>query len=728
MTVSITLAPADPASLTSRLRSAGGVLLASQRGRFAPWLAVALGAGVVAYFARATEPGAGAGWAALLLVAGVLALRRWPGLAWLAGLGAAGCLGFAAASWHASRMPPPLALPFGAVMLAGTVAEVEALPEGLRVTVEQARLNGGEILPRHLRVRLRPDDPARPEPGQTIALRASLREPGAPAVPGGWDFQRAAFFSGLGGSGFALGPATLSEGERGARPLASLRRSLDQRIREAIPGPAGAIAAALVTGSQTAIGPAEMAAMRDSGLAHLLSVSGLHMTIVIGAVFSATRLLLAVLPTVALRVPGKAVAALAGLGAGAFYMLLTGSQVPMQRCLAMAALVTLALLAGRRALSVRVIAFAAAAVMLAAPAEILGPSFQMSFAAVLALVAGHEALRPRLSAFLSRPGPWRRPAALLAVLVMTSILAGAATAPFGLHHFGRLQLYGVVANAIAVPLTSFVVMPTAILALLLMPFGLDGLALPLVGLGVEGVLLVARAVAAWPGAAPAVPPTGGLALLVATAGFLWLCLWRGALRWPGLPVIAAGVVLGFAQPAPDILVSADARLVAFRTAEGVFLHRVAGASNFTRDAMLRAIGATDALPLPDAGEAASGVITCTPQACHFRPRAEGEGAVLLRTPPPARGSRRGGPPDPEALAEACGRAALILSSEPVRPRCSRGATVDRFATWRDGAQAIWLRGGEPTIRTDRALRGERPWVPPVPLPGRPEPLPLAPSE
>jgi competence protein ComEC len=726
--VSLALSPAEPARLADRLRSAGGALLAAQRARFAPWLAVALGAGVVAYFTRTTEPGPAAGWAAACFLLLALALRRRPGAAWLAGLAAASCLGFAAASWHASRMPPPLVLPFGAVVLSGTVAEVEALPESLRVTVEEARVNGGEVLPRRLRVRLRADDPARPEPGQAITVRASLREPGAPAVPGGWDFQRAAFFSGLGGSGFALGPAALAEGEGASRPFAALRRSLDQRIRESIGGPAGAIASALVTGSQTAIAPAEMAAMRDSGLAHLLSVSGLHMTIVIGAVFSVTRLLLALVPAVALRVPGKALAALAGLGAGGFYMLLTGSQVPMQRCLAMAALVTLALLAGRRALSVRVIGFAAAAVMLAAPVEILGPSFQMSFAAVLALVAGHEALRPHLSAFLARPGAWRRPAALLAGLVVTSVLAGAATAPFGLHHFGRLQLYGVVANAITVPLTSFVVMPAAMLSLLLMPLGLEGLALRVVGLGVEAVLLVARLVAAWPGAAPALPPIGGAALAIATTGFLWLCLWRGALRWPGVPVIAAGLGLGLAQPAPEVLVSADARLIAFRTADGVFLHRVAGAGAFARDAMLRAMGAEEARPLPDSGEAAGGAISCTPQACRFRPHPDGPVVVLLRAPPPARGSRRGGAPDPAALAEACGHAVLILSSEPVRPRCSQGVTIDRFATWREGAHAAWLHGGGVTIASDRGVRGERPWVPPLPLPGRPEPLPLAPSE
>jgi competence protein ComEC len=726
--MSLAIAPAERPGLPARLGGWAAALAAAQAGRFAPWLAVALGAGVVVYFARLTEPGPGALPAAAALAALAFAARRVPWLAWPLGLAAAFWLGFGAAGWHAARMPPALDLPPGAVMVSGAVAEIEAMPEGFRVTLAAPRIEGGEALPRRLRLRLRADDPARAEPGMTLSVRALLREPSAPAVPGGWDFARAAWFSGLGGSGFALGPATLSAGGGGAPPLAGLRAALDARIRAAIGGPAGAVAAALVTGSQGGIAPAELAAMRDSGLAHLLSVSGLHMAIVMGGVFAALRLALAAVPWVALRVPGKAVAALGALAAGAFYTALTGSQVPMLRCLGMAALVTLALLAGRRALSLRVLGFAAAAVTLAAPAELLGPSFQMSFAAVLALVAGGEALRPRLSAFRARPGAWRRPVLVVAGLALTSALAGAATAPFGLHHFGRLQLYGVLANAVAVPLTSLLVMPAGMAALLLMPLGLERAPLLLMGFGVEGILAVARLVAAWPGAAPALPPLPGWAVAVAAFGFLWLCLWRGGLRLLGLPVMVAGLAAGAAQRPPEVLVSADARLVAFRTAEGVFLHRVPGAPAFTRDAMLRALGAAEARPLPEEGEAAGGAILCTPSACRFRPRRDSAEAVLLRVQATPRGVRRAPAPDGAALAEACGRAALILSSEPARPRCPAGETIDRFAVWRNGAHAARLSTTGAEVVSDRALRGDRPWVRPVPLPGRPEALPMAPRE
>jgi competence protein ComEC len=693
--------------------------LGAQHGRYAPWLAVALGGGILWYFTLGREPEAQPLWLVpplLLLAQGVA--RRRPLAGWALALLAAFLLGAGMAGWHAARQPEPLALPSGPVVAAGRVAVVEPLPDGVRVTLEAARLNDAAPLARPVRLRLRRDDPARPEQGDLLTVRALLREPGAPVVPGGYDVQRAAYFSGLGGFGFALGPAAVEPGQGAA--LARLRARLERLVTMVIPGAAGAVAAALVTGTQSGIPEPTMAAMRDSGLAHLLSVSGLHMAIVMGLVFGVLRVGMALVPWVALRVPGKAVAAVGALAAGAFYMLLTGSQVPMQRCLGMAALMTLALLAGRRALSLRVLAVAAAAVLLVAPAEVLGPSFQMSFGAVLALIAGHDALRP----WLARPGQprawWRRGLFVVAGLVATSVLAGAATAPSGLHHFGRLQLFGVLANAVAVPLTSLLVMPAALAAVLALPLGLQDWPLRAMGWGVDGILLVARLVAGLPGAAPAVSPLPGWGLALATFGFCWLCLWRGGLRLFGVPVILAGLAAGLVSPPPDLLVSADARLVALRTPEGVFLHRAAGARNFDRDNMLRAMGATQALALPEEGEVAGGAISCLPAACRFRPRPGAVEAVLLRGPKARRGERT--PPlDPGA---ACGHAALLVALEPIVPSCRSGQSIDRFAMWRDGAQAAWLGSGV-LVRTDRGTRGDRPWVPPVPMPGRPSELPRA---
>jgi competence protein ComEC len=724
--VSLALGATERPDALARLRAGAAALLARQHGRFGPWLAVALGAGVLLYFGQPTEPGPGALLLAVPLIGLALVVsRRAPLSGWMLALGAAGCLGFGIAGWHAARLPPPLELPRWAVQITGEVAEVEALPEGQRVTLRRVRIAGGEPLPRDIRIRLRESDPARPLPGDLLAARAILREPGGPVVPGGWDFARAAYFSGLGGSGTALGPVAVTRGAGEMPAFARLRAQLEAQVAAAIPGPAGAVAAALLTGSQAAIPPAEIVAMRDSGLAHLLSVSGLHMTIVMGSVFGLLRLLVALVPWLALRANGKAVAAIGSLLAGLGYTLLTGAQVPMQRCLVMAALVTLGILAGRRALTVRTLALAAAAVLLVSPAQVLGPSFQMSFAAVLALAAGWEALRGRLPAARG----WRRKLALAAFgLVLTSVLAGAATTPFGLHHFGRLQIYGVAANALAVPITSILVMPAGMIALLLMPFGLEGPALWAMGQGVAAILAVAAWVAAWPEAAPVLPPLPGGALAVMSFGFCWLALWRGALRLVGLPIMLGAVVAALQVPPPAMLVTGDARVIALRTGQGVFLHTQAGASAFVRNAVLRQLGAASGLPLPASGEAAGGAIACTPVACRFRPRPEGPEIVLFRTAPPARGARGGAPPDAAVLDEACGQAALLVATEPIRRRCPGSAVIDRFTVWREGAQAVRLSPGGVVVLSERGLRGERPWVPLPPLPGRPDPQPVAPRD
>lgn len=690
------------------------VLLAAERGRLAPWLAVAMGAGILVYFGLREEPSPW--WAApapaLVLLAWAVA-RRAPHPGWAIGLLAAGWIGFGAAVLHAGAAPPPVAPPVRAVIVTGLVEEVNLLPEGRRLTLRDVRFDpASPPEARTYRVRLRANDPARPLPGDRVAVRALVRAPAAPAYPGAWDFQRAAYFTGQGGAGFAIGPAEVMSGE--APPaFAALRAAIEARVTAAVPGPAGAVAAALLTGGQSAIPREDLAAMRDSGLAHLLSVSGLHIAIVIGVTFSVVRFLIACWRWLALRIDGKAVAGVVALAAGGLYMVLTGSQVPMQRSFASAVLVTLALLAGRQAVSMRSLAIAAAAVMAIAPDQLLGPSFQMSFAAVLALIAGWEVLEAPMRRLRGEGKWWRRALVAAAGLVGTSVLAGLATAPFGLAHFGRLQWYGVAANAAAVPLTSVLAMPAGMLALALMPFGFEGPALAVMGWGCEAVLMVAREVASWPGAAQGARPVPPMGLLATAFGMVWLCLWRRRWRWLGVPAIA----LGLASPAwvrpPDLLISGDARLIGFANDGALWLQRQSGASSLTRQSWLRLYAFAEAQALPAAGEAAGGAIRCTAVSCLLRPYPVGPAALLLRG---------------AAAENPCGRAEVIVSAEPVRGRCTASAVVDRFAVWRNGAHAIWLDPAGARVVSDRAWRGTRPWVPPVPTPRAREDLPPAPVE
>ena len=667
-------------------------MIAAERGRGMPWLAVAMVAGVLGFFALPHDPPSYAA-AALIGTACLLAfmLRRRAARP-LAILLVAACAGFASAQWATYRAPPLLALPTKAAIATGTIAGIETMPEGRRLTLAGARIGDGPVLPRSLHIRLRATQSAALATGDTVRVRAVLRPPAPPAYPGAWDLQRDAFFAGLGGSGMALGAVErLTEAPIAGSWWQGVREAIAARFMAGIPGPEGTVAATLFTGLASAISEVDRAAFRDSGLAHLLAVAGLHIGIVMSLVMGATRFGLACWERAALRWPCKQIAAGVALAAGAGYVLLTGMHVPVLRSFAMASLVTLGIAAGRRSFSMRGLAIAALAIMLASPDQVLGVSFQMSFAAVLALIAGYEALRPALARIQNRR--WLHHGA---TLVLTSLLAGAASAPFGAYHFGRVQLYFILANMVAVPLTATLVMPAGLAALLLMPLGLEAVALWPMHWGLDAILWIARTVAALPAATFGVPHMPGWGLACVALGLAWLGLWRSALRLGGVPVILGGLLSGLVSPPADLLVSPDARLIALRSP--AYLQSRPGASRFVLDSWGQYWAETLAVPFPESG--LPGPVRCLATGC----RIEHGGALVLL-------SRANGPAD-------CTGVALVVSAEPARAACPSLPRIDRFSVWRDGAHAVWLRGGVATVLSDRQWRGDRPWVPPPPATAR----------
>lgn len=673
------------------------LLLAEEILGYALWLPVAFGAGIALYLGLPWEP---SGWAGGLAAAAslgmLLALRRDRARLSL-GLVLASCLGFATIQLNTRLAAPVEALPSRAVVLEARIVALEALPQGRRITVAEATWQGREApLPRTLRLRLRPGDETVLHPGERIRVRALLRAPSAPVEPGAFDFQRASFFTGAAGTGFALAQVEVTgRAEEAPRSsfwtfFARLQSALVVRTRAAVPGQPGAVAAALLSGQQAGIAPVEAQAMRDSGLSHLLSVSGLHVSIVIGLVFFVLRLMLAAWEWAALRFPIKEIAMVAGLAAGGFYTLVTGADVPMLRSFLMAALVVAALLMGRNAITMRGLALAAFVVLLLHPEAVASASFQMSFAAVAALVAGFEALRGRLPHWLEHAGLLQRCAMVLVGLVLTSVLAGVATAPYALFHFQRASLYGVVANALAVPLTSFFVMPAGMIAVLLMPFGLDWLALVPMGWGCAAILWIARVVADWPGAAPFLPAMPFWGLLACTAGVLLLCLLRTRLRLLGLPLFLLGMVSPIWHRPPDVLVSADAGLIAVEAGGVLHLSRAQNANPFVVETWQRRAGGIAVQPW-----------ACAEPFCRI-----GRVALVPRGAAPF---------------GLCGTASVVVGHEPLRTRCRGSVAIDRFDVWRDGPHAVWLTQAGPVVVSDRAARGDRPWVPPRPRPRGAEP-------
>jgi competence protein ComEC len=706
--------------LIAAMKAALDSWLDIERERLAVWLPVFMGIGVLGYYTLRFEPEVwiGPAIAAPLLGAAVLL----PGGRWLLGPFAATALGFAAAQMATIRAPPIEAdLPTHATIVTGTVRAVEALPDGRRITIQPAWLDGvAEPLRRSVRTRLQKKDDGELASGDQVRIRALVRPPAPPSYPGGWDLQRDAFYAGLGGSGYALGKAErISQAVPSApmRFMQWLRETIAHRVIAVIPGAAGAVSVTLLTGASMAIPETDHAAFRDSGLAHLLAVAGLHIGIVMGFALTVSRFGFSLSERASLFWPTKKLAAVCALAAGGAYMVLTGMHVPIIRSFVMACLFTVALLADRKPFSLRGLGLAAVVLMLIAPQEVPGVSFQMSFSAVLALIAGYEALRPWLRRL--HGVTWqRRLASHIAALALTSALAGSASAPYGAYHFGHVQVYFVLANMVAVPLTAMWVMPAGLIALFLMPVHLEALALVPMGWGAEAVLWVARATAALPAATFDVPHIPAWGLEVFSFGLAWLGIWQTRRRLAGIVVMLVGLASPLVDRPPDLLVSADGRLIAVRMGQQAFLQQAQGGSKFTRDAWAQywGVGSFQAFPgegghpagvnLLNKDDVAPDVIRCEKDACLLRPYLDRPGALLAR-----------GALHPNG----CDQASVVVSAEPARGLCPKPwpKLVDRFTVWRFGSAAVWLDRDGARIMTDRWERGDRPWVPPLPKPRKP---------
>ncbi|WP_448187404.1 ComEC/Rec2 family competence protein [Azospirillum sp. sgz301742] len=679
--------------------------LIEERDRWFLWTPVGLGFGVAAYFLLPTEP---PGWmgAALTGVAAVLAwaLRRWTlGLAVALAILAV-AVGFASAQGRTAFMADPmLRKPIGPVLVTGRVEIVDRLPEGARLVLRELSIErlAPKATPGRVRLRL-PGRLPLPEAGTVVRLRAMLTPPPAPPAPGGFDFQRNAFFDGIGGSGFVLSAAVAVEGPPPTLWRAvmigveRLRERIFERCRAALPEPEASMTAALLNGEQTGIPKPVMDDMRASGLSHLLSVSGLHVALVAGLVFAVLRGLLALIEPLALRWPIKKIAAVGGILAAAGYLLVVGPQAPMLRSVLMSGMVMAAVLVDRTTVSLRVIVFAGLTVLLIQPEGMLGPSFQMSFGAVLALISAFEVMAPTLRRWQEGAGWPLKTLLYFTGVALSSVVATLATTPFSLFHFQQVALYGVLSNMLAVPVTSFWVMPWGLLAYVLLPMGWEEPALVAMGWGVTVVIWTAHLTAGLPGATLLVPamPLAGLVAIV--LGGLWLALWSGRWRLWGLVPVLLGLISPVFTVPPDVLVAGDGKLLAVRAADGRLSLSSATAARFIANAWLKRDGVdTPSAPWPRGGRSTDGRLACDALGCVYRK--DGRTVALSS--------------NSQAQAEDCGSADAVVNLEPAR-HCRAPLVIDRWALLRGGTHALYVTSGGVRAESVRERRGQRPWTVP----------------
>lgn len=676
--------------------------LAQQAPQAVLWWPVGLATGIGLFFASPSDPPA---WIGLVILATMLSgfvrfRSNFAVRSILLGLILA-AFGFCAAQMRTQWVAAPiLAERLGPITITGSVAMVEPKGSANRVTLAQLSvpyLEGPET-PKQVRVRL-PSSHGAPQIGQQIQVRAIISPPGRPVTPGGFDFQRHSFFRQLGGVGFAVGTWQLvgdveHESLTWRDRVNELRAKVANRIALSLPGEAGGIARALVTGERNAVPEPLQEAYRNAGLAHMLAISGLHMSLLTGLVFILFRYGLALSVPLAERFNTKKMAAFFALGAAAFYLLLSGMNVPAQRAFIMISVVLFAVLIDRTALSLRTLAWAAIAVLLLQPDALVGASFQLSFAAVVALITVYERVHIRASLW-DRYGNFRLFRAMFlyaAAVLVTDLIATGATAPFTAFHFHLVPSYSLLANLMAGPIMGLWIMPFGLIALVLMPLGLESVPLSAMGAGIDLVNAIARFVSGLPGSTFHTPPAEVWALVCVGVGGLFLCLWRGKARFLGLFPLSVGLLQPWFSESPHILINESAEVLAVRGVDGKLTLTPGRGDGFTRNVWIEHWGkSTDRWQEHPA-------LSCDAEGCIYRAE-DGRSIGLAYTE--------------SAVSEDCGRVDLIVAKVPSWRLCSSGQSIDRFDIWRYGAHAIWLTDGEPRIERVSDYTGRRIWNQPT---------------
>lgn len=688
----------------SSVGDAGEAFLTSAGFDRGPWLAVAFASGIGTWFLLDTA-WQWAGFAALCLLVAMAALAVWRGrddrirlLVTVISI----CIMLAtglAVIWTRSEMVGAQPIDYPQMMeLDARVLERDEQPAEDRVRLVLA-VRDAELA-RAIKVRINvplAKDSSGFKEGARIRLRARLMPPASPILPGTYDFARAAWFEGFAATGSLVGDIELVEPAIEDDALAVAQRRLSAHVREKLDGSPGTIAAAFASGDRGSIAEEDDIAMRDSGLYHLLSISGVHVSAVIAAAYFLAMKLLALWPWLVLRVRLPLVAAAIGALAGIGYTLLTGAEVPTVRSCIGALLVLLAIGLGREPLSMRMVAVAAFVVLLMWPEALVGPSFQMSFSAVIAIVAlsGAAGVKRFLAA---REESWfARTGRRVAILFLTGLLIEFALMPVVLFHFHRAGIYGAFANVVGIPLVTFVTMPLLALALALDLVGLGAPVWWLVGRSLDLLLALAHGVAEQPGSVKLMPQMLLGTLMTILAGLAWLALWQGRARLWGLVPVALGAAMFLSTPKADLLITRDGRHVGIVGEDERLLVLRESPSSYARDNLLEMAGSDgEVIPL----ERWPGA-RCTPEFCAITlRRGERDWHVLM-----ARGREM---VEERALAAACDRAHIVVADRFL-PRSCRPLWLkaDRRFLEREGGALVYLEAGE--VRTVVQGQGEHGW-------------------
>jgi competence protein ComEC len=609
-------------------------------------------------------------------------------------------LGFSVAHLRAHLVATPLLTEeLRNRVVEGRVDEMEPVEKKMKLVISRPVIEGlpEAETPERLRISFR-DKGTILQVGDRVRFTATLYPLPTQSMPGSYDFARHFYFRSIGGNGFAFrAPEVIASSQQSGFSawISNLRHHIGEDMRASMPGETGSVAAAMTVGEVGPIPAATQENLRSSGLAHMLSISGLHLSIAAGLLFFNIRLLLTLYPPFALRFPVKKIAAIIAPIGAFIYLLLSGSPVPAVRSFIMVLVIFLGIMLDRESFTLRTLTMAAGLILLVLPESMLGASFQMSFAATLAIISfterfGHMPGQP----IISRGG---RMLKHIYSIAFTSLAATLATAPFVLYNFNRFSLFSVLANMIVVPLASFVIMPGIVISLLLMPFGWQKLGYIPLEYGVSAMLKTSDWVSSLPYSSLALPAPTTSGLIIAVGGLLWLFLMRQRWRLLGIPLIIGGLSTMMLHVSPDVIISRDGRQVMARLENGTYTLLKGSPHSFTAQSWLRTEGQEEAVKLQDSG------VECTKEICSYT--RNGRNLLLVKDSW-----------DSEAAKEACARKVDVLVAwHYLRPyRCPEPTLlIGRNELEARGAHQLWLDKEGVRVKYTREGNGQRLWQLPL---------------
>lgn len=586
------------------------------------------------------------------------------------------------------------------VEIEGTVRSIEHEKSSSRILLHNVLIEdiARSDTPKYVRIKLAQKFGS-PQVGERIKLLGVLRPPSPPVAPRSYDFQRHMFFQGIGATGYAIKPyEVVSTSSVSKLNSETLRETIKARIQKADGSDnAKAVLTALLTGERELISDDLWEDIRKSGIAHLLAISGLHIGLVAGFVFFIFRAVLALIPYTAVYWPVRKISAIAAFLAILSFCWLVGAPISAERAVIMTGIVLFAILIDRVAISLRTASFAAVIILLVMPEMLLTPGFQMSFAAVICLIAFYESASDKMTYGLYGRGVFYKGSAYFLATLVTTVVASLATAPFALYNFQRVSLLpGILANMVAVPMTALLVMPVGLIGLILMPFHSEALALSLAMWGIDIVLNVAGQAASMKYSILTLSSWPPLALILIVIGGLWLTFWKGNIRWFGILGAACAVFVVLDYKHPNILISAEGKLIGIYEDSGNLALSNSRTERFTRNVWQSEQGQPEAVYWPKEGQILDGRLSCDYQGCLYS----------------VGGLKISFPHFQMATYQDCVQSDLVVMPMfyEYPEICQDTYIISRTDIKRNGSHAVYLHDTGFTVETVRDIRGVRPWT------------------